>query len=123
VAREPKPTFDPEHIRDISEKVYRLRLEHDSPGNVARMIEKDKDGGRKLRNRASYYDAITRDYLEVLGFEPSPMSQESGSPMSKAIGVVIAAAFGLLVGAGILYMVGESIDTFAQYQEERDHAQ
>lgn len=69
--REPKPTFDPEYIRDISERTYRLRLEQDSPGNVDRMIGKDKDGGEKLRNRAGAYDPLTRAYLSVLGFEPT----------------------------------------------------
>jgi hypothetical protein len=71
MAREPKPTFDPEYIRDISEKVYRLNLERDCDGNVTRMIEKDKDEGQKLRNRAAAYDSVTRLYLKVLGFEPS----------------------------------------------------
>lgn len=70
MAREPKPTFDPIYIRDISERAYRLRLEQDCEGNVARMIEKDKDGGEKLRNRAGAYDPLTRAYLKVLGFEP-----------------------------------------------------
>lgn len=68
--KEKKPTFDPEYIRDLSERVYRLRLEQDSPGNVARMIEKDQDNGEKLRNRAGTYDPLTRAYLKVFGFEP-----------------------------------------------------
>jgi len=66
-----------EQIRDISEAVYRLRLDQDTPhrsdsnpGNVARMIAKDKDGGKKLRSRAGSYDALTRAYLEVLGIKP-----------------------------------------------------
>ena len=57
----------PEQIRDISEKVYRLRLEQDCAGNVACMIEKDGDGGKKLRNRAGAYDPLTRCYLAALG--------------------------------------------------------
>lgn len=74
MAREPKPTFDPEYIRDLSEKVYRVRLEQDCAGNVDRMLAKDaekdpSDGGQKLRNRAGQYDSITRAYLAVLGFE------------------------------------------------------
>lgn len=68
--REKKPTFDPAYIRDLSEKVYRLRLEQDSSGNVARMIAKDEDGGEKLRSRAASYDPLTRAYLKVLGIEP-----------------------------------------------------
>lgn len=71
MSKEPKPTFDPAYIRDLSEQVYRLRLEQDSPGNVARMIEKDEDGGETLRNRAGQYDPLTCAYLKVLGFEPS----------------------------------------------------
>jgi hypothetical protein len=70
VLKERKPTFDPEYIRDLSEKVYRLRLEQDCAGNVARMIAKDEDGGEKLRNRAGFYDALTRAYLKVMGVEP-----------------------------------------------------
>ncbi len=70
MTREPKPTFDPDYIRDVSEQAYRIRLEQDCPGNVARMIEKDEDNGEKLRNRAGAYDPLTRAYLKVLGFEP-----------------------------------------------------
>jgi hypothetical protein len=75
MAREPKPTFDPEYIRDLSEKVYCQLLELDCPGNVARMLKKDAeedpdDGGKKLRSRAAYYDRLTRTYLKVLGIEP-----------------------------------------------------
>jgi hypothetical protein len=71
MTREPKPTFDPEYIRDLSEKVYRTRLEQECAGNVERMIAKDEDSGKKLRNRAGQYDAITRAYLDALGIEPS----------------------------------------------------
>lgn len=67
----------PDQVRDISEAVYRLRLDQDTPhvsdanpGNVARMIAKDNDGGKKLRGRAASYDALTRAYLEVLGIKP-----------------------------------------------------
>ena len=68
--REPKPTFDPSYIRDLSEQVYRVRLEQDCEGNAARMIAKDEDNGEKLRNRAAAYDSLTRAYLKVLGIEP-----------------------------------------------------
>ena len=78
MAREPKPTFDPEYIRDISEKVYRANLNRDSgDGAPERMIEKDQDGGQKLRNRAAAYDKLTRSYLKVLGFEPAHCPQEN----------------------------------------------
>ncbi len=70
-SKEPKATFDPEYIRDLSERVYRVRLEQDSAGNVNRMIAKDKDCGKKLRARAGSYDPLTRAYLKVLGFEPA----------------------------------------------------
>ena len=78
MAREPKPTFDPTFIRDISERTYRVRLEQDCEGNVARLIETDKDGGEKLRNRAGAYDPLTRAYLKVLGFEPVAVNAEDG---------------------------------------------
>ena len=68
--KERKPTFDPEYIRDLSEKVYRIRLEQECPGNVARMVEKDEDNGQKLRNRAAFLDPLTRVYLDVMGFKP-----------------------------------------------------
>jgi hypothetical protein len=73
MSKEQKPTWDAEYIRDISEKVYRLKLEDGSGGGtgaVQRMLEKDNDGGVKLRNRAGFYDQVTRAYLKVLGFEP-----------------------------------------------------
>lgn len=75
MTREPKPTFDPRYIRDISEQVYRLRLEQECEGNVERMLAKDAetdplDDGKKLRNRAGQYDPLTRAYLDVLGFKP-----------------------------------------------------
>lgn len=76
-AREKRPTFDPEWIRDVSEAVYRLRLEQDAPGNIDRMIEKDEDQGERLRGRAAAYDPLTRAYLKVLGFEPAKASEVS----------------------------------------------
>lgn len=68
--RERKPTHSPEYIREVSEMVYRIRLEQDCAGNVERMIAKDEDGGEKLRNRAGAYDPLTRAYLQALGIEP-----------------------------------------------------
>lgn len=80
----PKSTFDPEYIRDLSERVYRLRLEQDSSGNVDRMIAKDKDSGEKLRARAASYDPLTRAYLKVFGFEPAgPNDRPSLLPLDK----------------------------------------
>jgi hypothetical protein len=70
MTREQKPTFDETCIRDISEKVYRWRLEQDCHGNVERMIAKDKDRGAMLRNRSASYDVLTRAYLKALNIEP-----------------------------------------------------
>lgn len=67
MSREPKLTFSPNYIRDISEKVYRDRMGED---DAASMIEKDKDDGVKLRARAGSYDGLTRAYLKALGIEP-----------------------------------------------------
>jgi hypothetical protein len=53
----------PGKIRDISVEVYKMRL---GPDDTRRMLENDGDGGKKLRERAHSYDALTRCYLEVL---------------------------------------------------------
>lgn len=58
-----------DEITDISEKVYRIRLEDDCKGNVERMLAKDGDGGAKLRGRAKAYNALTRAYLVALNIE------------------------------------------------------
>jgi hypothetical protein len=60
-------TLRNEVIRNISEAVYRMRLEDECKGNVNRMLEKDGDGGIKLRNRAGSYDALTRAYAKAFG--------------------------------------------------------
>lgn len=64
-----EPEFDPKLVRDISEQVYRQRL--DDPGNkpgksAASMIAKDGDNGEKLRGRAICYDEMTRAYIKAL---------------------------------------------------------
>lgn len=59
--------YTPERIRDVSEAVYRARLEQSCKGDVERMIAKDGDQGQKLRNRAGAYDPLTRVYLQVTG--------------------------------------------------------
>lgn len=59
--------FDPEMVRDLSEKVYRDLMDRDNgEGTVARMIKKDGDNGEKMRGRASSYDRLTRAYLRAL---------------------------------------------------------
>jgi hypothetical protein len=56
-----------DEIRDISVAVYKLRLEQGGrKGAVERMLEKDADGGKKLRGRAESYDPLTRAYINVL---------------------------------------------------------
>jgi len=65
------PTFPIDYIRDLSEKVYRIRLIQDSgKGADERMIQKDQDQGQKLRSRAAAYDPLTRAYLEAMGVKP-----------------------------------------------------
>lgn len=47
-----------EKIDDILVALYKVRLEDSTGGGdgaVHRMLEKDNDGGVKLRNRAQYY--------------------------------------------------------------------
>lgn len=65
--REKPPTFSPDYIRDLSEKVYRDRL---GVAQVASMIRDDKDSGEKLRGRAASYDPLTRCFLKAIGIEP-----------------------------------------------------
>lgn len=58
-----------EEIRDVSVEVYKKRLGDD---DTRRMLEKDSDGGAKLKNRAASYDGLTRAYLDAFyefGFE------------------------------------------------------
>lgn len=67
------PTHSPEFVRDVSEAIYRIRLNDTSGGGngaVDRMIAKDKDDGQKLRGRAAIYDPIIRVALDVLKIEP-----------------------------------------------------
>ena len=70
--------YTAEEIRNISEAVYRIRLEDDCKTNVERMLTKDResnpdDNGKKLRGRAAIYDVTVRACLQVLGLmEPGP---------------------------------------------------
>lgn len=54
-------------VQNISEQVYRARLELECPGNVEKMVAKDEDDGKKLKRRSGAYDSLTRAYLKVLG--------------------------------------------------------
>jgi hypothetical protein len=56
------PEFDETLVRNLSEHVYRQRLGEE---DTASMLEKDGDGGAKLRERAKCYDAFSRDYLRA----------------------------------------------------------
>lgn len=59
--------FDPQEVRDISEKVYRDLLTTDGRASaVEDMIAKDGDNGEKLRQRAGSYDRLTRAYLRAM---------------------------------------------------------
>jgi len=55
--------FSAEYVRDVSEMIYRDRL---GEKDVASMIEKDGDGGVKLRQRAGCFDSLTRSYLKII---------------------------------------------------------
>lgn len=59
----------PEQVDDLCEAVYRLRLEADCKGNVQRMLDKDKDGGKLLRSRSRAYRPIVMATLQALGRE------------------------------------------------------
>lgn len=54
-------TFPPKYVRDVSEKVYRMRLgEKDAEAMIA------EKGATYFRNAAGSLDTITRCYLDVL---------------------------------------------------------
>lgn len=68
IAAKKKQEFDPQLVSDISEKVYRRRLNDEcGPGADTRMVANDEDDGKKLRGRARAYDPLTRTYMRVLG--------------------------------------------------------
>lgn len=66
----PRPHIDPLFIFDLCEAVYRIRLEAECPGNVQRMIEKDKGDAEKLRARSDFYLPMVRATLKAIGVEP-----------------------------------------------------
>jgi len=74
-----KPVHTPEFVRDISEAVYRKKLDSECGENTAKMTDDaiaagvmGPDGKPRMpiRARAGAYDKITRVYLEVLGIKP-----------------------------------------------------
>lgn len=56
----------PEQVDDLCEAVYKIRLENDCKGNVKRMLEKDDDGGEKLRGRSRAYRPTVMAVLQAL---------------------------------------------------------
>jgi hypothetical protein len=63
------PEFDPVLVRDISEAVYKDRVDdggHKKYKDHLAMIAKDGDNGEKLRERAGSYDPLTVTYLRAL---------------------------------------------------------
>jgi hypothetical protein len=67
--------FDPDHVRDISERIYRKKLDSECGAGTAKMTddmiangEKGHDGKTpmSIRARAGAYDKLTRLYLEEL---------------------------------------------------------
>lgn len=58
------PALTDAQIRDISVLIYKKRL---GPDSTRRMLEKDNDDGKKLRERAGSYDPLTRAYVSILG--------------------------------------------------------
>jgi hypothetical protein len=79
---EKKPTHSAEHIRSISERLYRVLLAEDDGGSdpahrakaADRMIAKDNEAGRDgqklFSNRAGQYDKIVRALLDILEIKP-----------------------------------------------------
>lgn len=65
----PRPmTYDDALIARLCERVYRARLE----GDAEKMIEKDGDGGAKLRVRALAYGPVVRATLDAMQQEQAP---------------------------------------------------
>lgn len=73
------PTWNPEYIRDLSEKIYRKKLDSECGEGTAKMTDDDIAAGRHgpdgkqktpIRNRAAAFDKLSRLYLEELGFKP-----------------------------------------------------
>ena len=65
-ATPPRPAYDPALIERLCERVYRNHL---GAKDAASMVEKDKDGGAKLRRRAMAYAPTVRATLDALHLE------------------------------------------------------
>lgn len=74
-----KPTWNPEFIRDLSEKIYRKKLDTECGVGTAKMTDDFIANGvpspngkprMSIRDRAEAYDKLSRLYLDELGFKP-----------------------------------------------------
>lgn len=62
------PTWNPEFIRDLSERIYRKKL--DSECGKGTSDRPRKPGEMSIRDRAGSFDKLSRLYLDELGFKP-----------------------------------------------------
>jgi predicted TPR repeat methyltransferase len=69
-------SVSPEHVRDISEAVYRRKLDLECGKGTAKRTDDDVAAGipgpngkprMSIRARAEAYDKLTRHYLAILG--------------------------------------------------------
>ena len=69
----------PEQVRDISERVYRQKLDNECGEGTAKITDDAIAKGilgtngkprLSIRERAASYDKLTRVYLDVLGIKP-----------------------------------------------------
>lgn len=68
--------WTPAEVDDLTEAVYKLRLEDDCKGNVERMLAKDQDDGAKLRSRSRFYRPMVMATLQALDLvEPAPVKK------------------------------------------------
>lgn len=77
---EAKPRHSAEFVRDVSERLYRKKLDSECGKGTAAMTDEDIANGvmgpngkpkMSIRDRAGAYDKLTRLYLDELGIEPS----------------------------------------------------
>ena len=75
-----KKKHSPEFVRDVSERIYRKKLDSECGKDTAKMTDDDIANGVmgpngkpkiSIRDRAGAYDKLTRLYLEELGIEPA----------------------------------------------------
>lgn len=79
MTRTEKPRHSEEQVRDISERLYRKKLDFECGRGTAQQTDDDIANGVmgpngkpkiSIRDRAGAYDKLTRLYLEELGIEP-----------------------------------------------------